>query len=596
MLNDFDYKDVLDTLSFPVLVAFPIRDENDSSKIVDFYIEYVNQAFTTFFKGVVKQDTNYTSFKDFISPEVSWIEMAKEGMQHQIPQSKSFYSPISQCWLKVVMSRVANGHLAVSFTDISKDKENEQQLKRQNMRLASLTDELSVSRTSLRNKLNSIQTLNSQLLFAAYHDTMTNLNNRACFTKTMDEVIADAKKNGGQFGLILLDIDNLREINESRGHHAGDSVIRQCASILRKFETEDIVPYRFGGDEFIVISKHIPTRDSVFELGEDILAVFNHNSIGISAGIAIFPDDSDSSEDLLKFADMAKSEVKKDGKNNVVFFHQVMQEKFLAKMTIETKLSKAMADKVFQLYFQPQFDVGSGVLRGFEALLRWHDEELGWISPEQFIPLAEETNLVVPIGDWVMETALSTLSSWEEDYDFKGQVSVNVSPAQLKQPDFLDKLTEKINRIGIDVAHLELEITEGMLIDNVEETVKKLNKIRDLGIGLSLDDFGTGYSSLHYLQILPLTTLKIDKSFISNISDKEGIEANIIESIVSLVSKMGLDTIAEGVETPAQLDMLKKFNCHNVQGFLKGKPMPRNLCERVLGGDSSAILSIENGR
>ena len=195
-----------------------------------------------------------------------------------------------------------------------------------------------------------------------------------------------------------------------------------------------------------------------------------------------------------------------------------MQEKFLSKLNIETKLSRAMVEKNFQLYYQPQFYTQSEKLRGFEALLRWYDDELGWISPEQFVPLAEETHLVIPLGNWVLDTALRTLSEWEQRFDFDGIMSVNVSPIQFCQDDFIPKFLHKIDFYKITPRHLEIEITEGVLIENVESVIAKLNEVKNLGIGISLDDFGTGYSSLRYLQMLPLTTLKIDKSFIKNIA------------------------------------------------------------------------------
>jgi len=239
----------------------------------------------------------------------------------------------------------------------------------------------------------------------------------------------------------------------------------------------------------------------------------------------------------------------------------------------------------FQLYYQPQFDVATNKLRGFEALLRWYDDEIGWINPEQFIPIAEETKLVIPLGEWILETAISTLKEWIEKYDFDGIMSVNVSPVQLKKPSFIFDLKDLIKKHSIPTHNLEIEITEGVFIDNKNEVIGLLNQIRDMGIGLSLDDFGTGYSSLSYLQLLPITTLKIDKSFIANITDKSGVEANITDSIISMVTKMGLDTIAEGVEKNEQLDILKKINCKNIQGFLKGKPMPKERCEQILGGD-----------
>ena len=329
-------------------------------------------------------------------------------------------------------------------------------------------------------------------------------------------------------------------------------------------------------------------------LGYKIIEQANAEEIGFSGGITIYPEDTSNLDNILKYADMAKTDVKKNGKNSVHFFRQVMEERFLRKMLIESKMCNALEKNLFQLYFQPQFDVITGKLRGFEALLRWHDDELGWIRPDQFIPLAEDSRQVVPLGQWVMDTAMETLSKWEIKYKFDGIISVNVSPVQLKMHDFMDRLKAGIIRTGIRPEHLEIEITEGVFIDNVQEIVMKLNDIRRMGIGISLDDFGTGYSALRYLQILPLTTLKIDKSFISNIGEENGVEANITESIVSMVSKMGLDTIAEGVENNSQLDMLKKINCHNVQGFLKGKPMPAELCDRMLSGDETAVLTINN--
>ena len=260
-----------------------------------------------------------------------------------------------------------------------------------------------------------------------------------------------------------------------------------------------------------------------------------------------------------------------------------MREKFTEKMEIQTRLNKAMDENAFQLYYQPQFDLTSNRLRGFEALLRWFDEDLGWISPEQFVPIAEETRMIVPLGDWIMETALKTLKFWQDVYEFDGIMSVNVSPVQLKKPSFIYDLTELIKKYEIPTHSLEIEITEGVFIDNKTEVIEILKQIRKMGVGISLDDFGTGYSSMSYLQILPITTLKIDKSFISNITDKGGVEANITDSIISMVTKMGLDTIAEGVEKDEQLNILKSINCKNIQGFLKGKPMPKNDAEVILG-------------
>src|SRR5574344_450514 len=592
MLENADFKNVLDNFSTPTLVAKPLRD--GANEIGDFSIEYINHAFSTKTQNIISAGTLFSSFNKKLSSDVAWFTMAGQTQQSDKPVEFTFFSVQLNCWLKLVMNSVSGDYIAVTVIDMSVEKEHEQQLRRQNLRLASLTDELSLSRTNLRNKLDSIETLNQQLQFAAYHDTMTNLYNRAWFNNCLASAIVSASHDNSKFGMILIDIDDMKNINDSRGHNAGDEYIRQAATILRKLERDTITPFRFGGDEFLVLVQNIKTRDSMVTIGDALLESFNTAGVKISGGISIYPDDSVQAEELMKFSDMAMFDVKKNGKNNISFFHQIMQEKFLRKMNIETRLSKAMADKCFQLYFQPQFDVATNDLRGFEALLRWHDDDLGWISPEQFIPLAEESRLVIPLGDWVLDTALATLQKWEAQFNFNGIISVNVSPVQLNKSDFIDMLTAKIAQYKITPKKLEIEITEGVLIDNMQETVKKLNQIRNMGIGISLEDFGTGYSSLRYLQILPLTTLKIDKSFIANISAKDGVEANITDSIISMVTRMGLDTIAEGVETDSQLDMLKKINCHNIQGFLKGKPMPSELCERVLSGDKNAIITIDN--
>ena len=267
-----------------------------------------------------------------------------------------------------------------------------------------------------------------------------------------------------------------------------------------------------------------------------------------------------------------------------------MQRIFIQQLTMQTRMTTAVLENKFEQYYQPQFDVQTGVLRGFEALIRWNDEQLGPISPSVFIPLAEESGLIIPIGKWVMETAFQTLKKWENDYNFDGVMSVNVSPVQLKQESFIPELKELIKKHDINPSLLEIEVTEGVLIHNMNNTIEKLNAIKEMGIRISLDDFGTGYSSLSYLQKLPLNTLKIDKAFINDITAQDGVQANITSSIINMVDKMGLETIAEGVEHTEQLDLLSKFNCTVVQGFLRGKPMPFNLCDDYLAGNKDALL------
>lgn len=579
MLELSEYKTILDTIPAAVIIAVPVKQDE---KITDFSIVYVNECFRNLTKNFIKEGVLFSSFKEKISQDINWFDMAVETIKTKKTIEETFYSHNFSIWIQLVEKCVPGDYVAVSLTNVSQAKEYESALSEQNKKLEEVTSQLKSSRLNLDSQLKNIQQLNEQLLFAAYHDSLTDLYNRSWLSTMMKVQIKETTEKNEKFGILLFDIDNMKDINDSRGHNAGDELLKQVATILKLMESKTVTATRFGGDEFVLLYKNIKDRDEAIEISKKALRFLTAEGIGISGGISIFPDDSKKSEDLLKFADMAKIEAKKNGKNNVACFHSLMQEKFLSKLNIETKMSKAMASRNFQLYYQPQFDAKTKELRGFEALLRWYDSDLGWISPEQFIPLAEETHLVVPLGDWVMTTALATIKEWEMKFSFNGIMSVNVSPVQFVQEDFIEKLFKKIEKSGIDKKHLEIEITEGVLIDNVEDTISKLNKIREQGVGLSLDDFGTGYSSLRYLQILPLTTLKIDKSFVSNIAEKDGFEAKLTESIISLVSKMGLNTIAEGVENEEQLKMIQKFNCRTIQGFLLGKPMPKEQCEKLL--------------
>lgn len=579
MLELSEYKTILDTIPAAVIIAVPVKQDE---KITDFSIVYVNECFRNLTKNFIKEGVLFSSFKEKISQDINWFDMAVETIKTKKTIEETFYSHNFSIWIQLVEKCVPGDYVAVSLTNVSQAKEYESALSEQNKKLEEVTSQLKSSRLNLDSQLKNIQQLNEQLLFAAYHDSLTDLYNRSWLSTMMKVQIKETTEKNEKFGILLFDIDNMKDINDSRGHNAGDELLKQVATILKLMESKTVTATRFGGDEFVLLYKNIKDRDEAIEISKKALRFLNAEGIGISGGISIFPDDSKKYEDLLKFADMAKIEAKKNGKNNVACFHSLMQEKFLSKLNIETKMSKAMASRNFQLYYQPQFDAKTKELRGFEALLRWYDSDLGWISPEQFIPLAEETHLVVPLGDWVMTTALATIKEWEMKFSFNGIISVNVSPVQFVQEDFIEKLFKKIEKSGIDKKHLEIEITEGVLIDNVEDTISKLNKIREQGVGLSLDDFGTGYSSLRYLQLLPLTTLKIDKSFISNIAEKDGFEAKLTESIISLVSKMGLNTIAEGVENEEQLKMIQKFNCRTIQGFLLGKPMPKEQCEKLL--------------
>ena len=590
------FKKIFDTLPQAVVVAGPVYD--DKKEIVDVRLEYQNNSFAYITGNAFKPHVMLSQMQDKMNGDIEWMQLFKTCVYDNRILERTFYSFITKCHLKMVVTPIDDGCVTVMLSDVSKGTETEMQLRRQNERLAALTEELSISRANLQSKLDSVKVLNEQLRYSVYYDSLTTLHNRASLSTALSSAVEDAKASGSKFGLLLVDLDNLKHINDSQGHTVGDELIIKFSSILHSLETSSISCFRFSSDEFFILMRHLKSAQPLENIGNDLRRRMNDMGVGLSGGLAIYPDDAQTDEELLKYTDLALSDAKRHGRNKICNFERQIKEVFLHRIDMESKLSEALKKRLFQLYYQPQFEVATGKLRGFEALIRWHDSELGWVSPEKFIPLAEESRLVIPIGDWVIDTALMTLAQWEREKGFDGILSINISPLQFKDKGFMKKLQDKVLWSKINPKHLELEITEGILIDDFDDILAKLNQIKDMEISISLDDFGTGYSSIRYLRVLPISTLKIDKSFIKDITLEGNKETDITESIVSMVAKMGLDTIAEGVETAEQYETLKGFGEKkvNVQGFLKGKPMPKYLCDKILSGDMNAILSLENDR
>ena len=550
MLTDNDYFTVLNSVTNPVLVGSPVYTADNT--VHDFKIEYINPVFSDITENKIKKGNLFSSFQQYVPSSINWYAMGVQTITENKKFASSFYSRRLKSWYHITMNK-ADGNLCVlTLTNITTMKSQERQLH-----------------------------------YLAFHDSLTDLPNRAYFTRIFDATIRSTVENSTHMGIMLIDIDNMKTINDISGHSAGDEVLKVAAKILSSFEHTNIQPCRLGDDEFLVLATNIVSRNEMITISDAVFEAFQTIDINISAGVSLCPDDSTQANNLLRFADLAMHTVKRSGKNNIAFFAQTMYENFLDKELLQRKLIAATDNKTFQLYFQPQFDVKTNTLRGFEALLRWHDDTLGWINPENFIPIAEETHAILKLGQWVLDTAISVLKQWQQEYNFKGIMSVNVSPTQLKKTGFVFELFDLIKKYDIKPETLEIEITEGIFIDDMQHTVNILNHIRQMGVLISLDDFGTGYSSFRYLQCLPLTTLKIDKAFISNISRKSSVETDITDSIVSLVSKLGLETIAEGVERTDQLDILKHMNCRTIQGFLRGKPMERSRCEEILKQNST---------
>lgn len=554
-LNQKDFMSIMNSISSPVIVARPIILPQGQK---DFELVFFNEAFSRTVSKTILKFHYFHEFKALLSTEVPWNDMADKAINKIPCEPVTYFSDLSNGWFRVQMKGMDGKYIVVNIENITKEREH-----------------------------------SKKLLDTAYIDILTGLYNRNKFLDNIADLTAQAQFNGTKLGLLLIDIDNMKIINDYNGHTAGDEVLKKSAEILKRFSKNIIKAYRFGGDEFLLAIKNCSSMDSITNVCDTVFESFNSEQIKFSGGIAVYPDDSEEPEDLLRFTDIAMRRAKKDGKNRITNFKPEMQRVFIQKLNMQAKMSAALLNSDFYLVYQPQFDIKTGDLRGFEALMRWHDKELGDIGPAIFIPLAEETGMILEIGDWVLNTAFCTLKNWQQKYSFKGIMSINISPMQLKQPNFIENIRNLLIKYNLNPDAVEIEITEGIMIENMNEAIEKLNSLKNIGLRISLDDFGTGYSSLSYLQVLPLNTLKIDKSFITGITEKNGIQANITNSIITMVTKMGLQTIAEGVEKNEQLQILKEFNCHIVQGFLRGKPMLEQNCAAYLGGKKSALISLE---
>ncbi len=548
-----DFSLILNKITSPVLVVEAVR--NVDGVPADFKIVFANDAFRDICGSIVGSASLWSEFRSAVKSGIPYFEMAKSVLAGQKTGDVTYFSPERKSWYKVDMTS-KDDFVIVTFVDVTSEKRYARRLKE-----------------------------------SVFKDNLTGLPNRTCFSDTLDMILDTSRYYNKKAGLLVIDIDDMKNINDSLGGDAGDDVIRHVADVLRRFERDDIKVFRYGDDEFALVMSNLESVDTIANIADAVFEAFQMEHISVSGGISVCPDHSEQKNELIRFADMAIHYVKKHGKDSFSFFEPDMQRVFIRQLTLHNKMNSAVAENSFRLFYQPQFDIQSGKLRGFEALIRWHDDDLGDVSPGVFIPAAEESGLIVSIGEWVMDTALSTLKKWQTDFGFDGIMSVNVSPLQLRQENFIYDVATAVARHGIDPKFLEIEITEGVMISNFRAAIDKLNSIKSMGLRISLDDFGTGYSSLNYLQLLPLNTLKIDKSFITGITENNGIQANITSSIISMVQKMGLETIAEGVEYPAQLSLLKKFNCNVVQGFLRGKPMPEELCDLYLSGNSSVLLT-----
>ena len=447
---------------------------------------------------------------------------------------------------------------------------------------------------ALRKSDNKNKAAEEEIKNLAFYDPLTQLPNRRLLLDRLKQAWASNARNGREGALLFIDLDNFKSLNDTLGHHIGDLLLQQVAKRLVACVRKTDTVARLGGDEFVVMLEDLSEQDleaaaRTEAIGNKILAALDQPyqlsthiyHCTASIGATLFNDKQQSSDELMKQADIAMYQAKKAGRNTLRFFYPKMQEIISARVLLGNELRRALESRQFQLYYQIQVNSSHHPI-GAEALIRWIHPEYGLVSPAQFIPLAEETELILSIGKWVLETACAQVKAWQKDSLTRDLVlAVNVSAKQFRQADFVYQVKTAVQHHAINPKLLKLELTEGMLLENIEDTIATMNALNAIGVQFSLDDFGTGYSSLQYLKRLPLDQLKIDQSFVRDIATDASDKA-IVVTIIAIARSLGLEVIAEGVETEEQRQFLINNGCIHYQGYLFSKPVPIEQFEALL--------------
>jgi diguanylate cyclase (GGDEF)-like protein len=546
-------KNLLDCLAVPVIICKASYDKKKT--INDFTVVYVNAQYSKQTHDFAKVgDTYRSSLKTQLPQNVDWFRIFENILRTGGVFEDEYLSTRLNTWFHLILQKYSSDLCVFMLLNVTAQKIQQQ-----------------------------------ELAFLEKYDIKTGLPNNICFQKVLDKSIKKAAELKGRCGLLFIDIDNLRIINDLSGRDKGDEVLRQGAKIFFGLESGTVLPFRMEGDEFAVVVSLYTQYKTITDYCETIFSEFARNDIHISIGAAIYPEHGDDSRSLVKAADIALNFVKSNGKRNYILFKPSMYTNFIDHIQLQKRILSGIEKNQFALYFQPQFYLQDHTLRGFEALIRWHDDIYGWREPLTFIPVAEESNVIQILGNWILEEACKTLGIWQQKNDFSGILSVNISPVQLKAPNFVNTVMKCVSKYGIQPDTLELEVTESIFISDIGRIRELLGELRSHGIRISLDDFGTGYSSLRYLGSIPVDTLKFDKSFIDNITQKNVLGTEIIASLIPVTKRACIETIAEGVEHEEQLSVLGAIGCTCVQGFLWGKPMPLEKCGLFIHGDMTAL-------
>ncbi|MCF8197642.1 MAG: EAL domain-containing protein [Sulfuritalea sp.] len=537
----------------------------------------------------------YLSEADYQRHSAEALPVLREGHTY-VGEARVRHRDGHPFWVRAtgrqVMSQTESLDLTWIFEDVTERHAAEEALllahEELEQRVIERTAELENTNTQLQEEVFERMQAEQRIWHVAHHDGLTGLPNRTLLHDRLEQALAQGQRGRHRVAVMFLDLDRFKTINDTLGHFVGDELLKHVAERLRSVVRAVDTVSRLGGDEFVVILHEIASPDDALQVAEKILNslaevvdIESHQlHVTPSIGISIFPDDGDEVFVLMKNADTAMYHAKESGRNNFQFFARKMNEQAEHFFTLENRLRHAIENKQLVLHYQPLIDWRRREVCGMEALVRWSDPEHGTITPGEFIPIAEETGLIVPIGEWVLGEALQQNRIWQQEGRPLLPVSVNLSPRQFHQSDLVDTLRRILADTGQPARLLELEITESTLMHDIDETRAKLQEIAAMGIRLAIDDFGTGYSSLSYLKRFPMQKLKIDQSFVRDLTVNAE-DAAIVTAIVGLAKSLGLELLAEGVETRDQFELLLGIGCEKFQGFLFSRPLPSDEADRI---------------
>ncbi len=430
-----------------------------------------------------------------------------------------------------------------------------------------------------------------QLEERAYYDSLTGCPNRFLFMERLNHELTVAKRTQQKLALLFIDLNRFKDVNDTFGHQMGDLLLEQVSLQLSSCIREEDTLARMGGDEFAIIVNRVDQGAALERIAQEIITrlqeaivIEGHDIyIGASIGIAIYPDDAKETNTLLKHADMAMYRAKQQRQGGIAYFHPGLNDAVEKRKYLETRIRKGLGQDEFVLHYQPKVDISSGKICAMEALIRWRQEDQTLVLPNNFIPFAEETGLIVSLGRWVLKTACREARTWIDVGHSDVRVAVNLSAIQFERMDLLDNIRQTLNETGVSPKNLELEITESVVLENIDRAHKLLDELAGMGVSISIDDFGTGYSSLYYLKRLPIQTIKIDKSFIRDIHTDAN-DAAIVSAIISIARDLKIKVLAEGVETEEQLAFLKNKRCTEMQGHIFSRALPFNEAFSLLSG------------